>query len=324
MKLLTKNNLLKIIHYIKKYSYLLGIFIFILILTKVNFNQLWQNIKGMKPLYLITALALGFPTLIIKSFCWNYIKRQQGIKYKLKDSFLMYVSSLFISGFTPGRIGEVARAFYLKKDGYSMGKSLVGVIIDRLTDFIFLLVVIVVGSLFFITIFQKQITILILVIIITIVLSMVFLKIGLVKWFFKTLFNKFIPEQYQKSWKLSFQDFMNDLKIYKLKNYIIIFAITIFSWLFYYIQTYALGKGANIEGIPFLYFTVAITITGFITLIPISVAGIGTREAALILLFSPYAISIEKIIAFSSLILLMYLFSCLFGLICWLIKPIRI
>ena len=60
------------------------------------------------------------------------------IKYSLKDSFLMYCSGLYLGVVTPGRMGEIAKALYLKKDGYSMGKSLVGAVLDRLADFIFL------------------------------------------------------------------------------------------------------------------------------------------------------------------------------------------
>ena len=86
---------------------------------------------------------------------------------------------------------------------------------------------------------------------------------------------------------------------------------------------YILAKGVGLN-IPFLYFAISVTIAGFITLIPISVSGIGTRDAALILLFTPFLIPKEQIIVFSALILLMSLFTAFVGLICWLIKPIRV
>lgn len=235
----------------------------------------------------------------------------------------MYCSGLYIGILTPGRMGEIAKALYLKKDGHSMGKSLVGVILDRLSDFAFLLVFIFLGSLFLLGVFQKQILIFVSGIIIATFLLVVFLKVGLIKWFLNKIFRIFVPEGYQKSWKINFQDFINDLKIYKLKHYIVIFSITIFSWVFYYLQMYILAKGVGLN-IPFLYFAISVTIAGFITLIPISVSGIGTRDAALILLFTPFLIPKEQIIVFSALILLMSLFTAFVGLICWLIKPIRV
>ncbi len=309
--------------FLKKYSFLLGIILFIIILSKTNLREIFQNIKGINPLYLVLAILMAFPILLNKSLCWNYIKRQQGIKYSLKDSFLMYCAGMYIGILTPGRLGELTKALYLKKDGYSTGKSLVSAILDRLSDFVFLLVFVFIGSLFLSTVFQKQILILILGIVISVLLLILLLKTGLIKWVLNKIFNIFIPQKHQKSWKINFQDFANDFKIYRLKNYLIIFLITTFSWVFYYLQMYILAKGLNIN-VPLLYLAISITVAGLITLIPVSISGIGTRDIALILLFSPFLIAREQVIAFSALILLMLIWAAFIGLICWLIKPIRI
>lgn len=309
--------------FLKKYSFLLGLILFLFILFKSDVGEILKTIKEIKPLYLIVATLITFPSLFNKSLCWHYILKQQGIKYRLKDLFLMYCSGLYIGIVTPGRIGEVTKALYLKRDGHSMGKSLVGVILDRLSDFAFLIGFISVGALLIVTILQKQILILISGLIISVLLLIILLKIGVIKWFLNKAFLLLVPHKYQNSWKINFQEFLNDLKIYKLKHYLIIFLITTFSWIFYYLQMYILAKGLNLS-IPFLYFAISVTIAGFITLVPISVSGIGTRDAALILLFAPFLIPKEQVIVFSALILLMSLFTALVGLICWLIKPIRI
>ncbi|MBU3925549.1 flippase-like domain-containing protein [Patescibacteria group bacterium] len=308
---------------IKKYSFIIGLIIFAIILSKTNLEGIFQNIKNINPLYLILAMLMTIPTLFNKALCWNYIKRKQGIKYNLKDSFLMYCSGIYIGLITPGRIGEITKAIHLKKDGHSMGKSLVSTVIDRLSDFAFLLLFLFVGSLFLITIFQKQVLILILGIILSIAIFLIALKFDLIKWVINKLFNKLVPKKYQKSWKLNFQDFINDLKSYKLKHYLVILFITTFSWIFYYLQMFILAKGVGID-IPILYLAIIVTIAGLITLIPISISGIGTRDATLLALFIPFAITTEQIIAFSVLILLMSLFAAFVGLICWLIKPIKL
>lgn len=307
----------------KKYFYLLGILLFAIIISRTNPSDLFQNIKNVSLFYLMLAALLTIPVLFFKALCWNYLKKKQDIHYSLKDSFLMYGAGLYLSAFTPGRLGELGRAIYLKKDGSSMGKSLVSVILDRLSDFAFLLIFIFWGSLFFLTSLQKEILILTGGSLILICLGIIFFKIGLVQFILKKIFNILIPKKYQKSWKMNFQDFINGLKVYKIKNYLIVFLITAFSWLFYYLQMYILARGINLS-VPFLYLAIAVTIAGFITLIPISIYGIGTRDAALILLFAPFLIAKEQIIVFSALILLMSLFVTLIGLICWLIKPIRL
>lgn len=313
----------KFIKFFRNYPLLIGLILFVLILSRSDLGEIFQNIKIINSFYLILAILLTFPLFFNKALCWNYIKKQQGIKYSLKDSFLMYCAGMYIGLLTPGRLGETSKALYLKKDGYSMGKSLVSAILDRLSDFILLLVFLFLSSLFLITIFQKQILILISGLLISIILLIIFIKIGLIKWFLNKIFRILIPLKYQKSWQINFQDFINDLKIYKLKHYLIIFLVTAFSWVFYYLQMYILAKGVGLN-VPFLYLAISVTIAGFITLIPISISGIGTRDAALIILFSPFLIAKEQIIAFSALILLMVIWGALIGLICWLIKPLKI
>ena len=308
---------------IKKYSFLIGLVLFAIILSRTNPGEILQNISNIKPAYLIVAILLLLPALIVKTLCWMYIIKQQGIEYSLKDAFLMYCSGLYIGILTPGKMGEITKALYLKKDGHSMGKSLIGVILDRISDFAFLLTFAFFGALFFIATFQKQVVIFILGTIVAVVLFFIFLKTGMVKWFLNKLFQIFVPEKYQKSWEINFQDFINDLKIYKLKHYLIIFLISVFPWMIYYFQAYILAKGMNIN-IPFLYLAISVTIAGFITLIPISISGIGSRDAALILLLAPYAVPKEQIIVFSALILLIALSTALIGLICWLIKPLKL
>jgi uncharacterized membrane protein YbhN (UPF0104 family) len=84
-----------------------------------------------------------------------------------------------------------------------------------------------------------------------------------------------------------------------------------------------LAKGIGLK-VPFIYFAVSVTIAGLLTLIPVSFYGIGTRDAALLLLFAPFLIPKEQVIVFSSLILAITLLTALIGLACWLIKPLRI
>jgi len=298
--------------------------LFVIILAKTDLSGILANIKNVKLSYLVFAALFGFFAILIKSFCWNYLKRKQNIHYSLKDSFLMYGVGLYIGGITPGRVGEISKAIYLKKDGHSFGKSLVSLVLDRLSDVIFLLTFLLFGLLFFLNSFHQQILIFIATIILLIFTLFIYLKSNITKFLLKKLFYFLVPNKYQNSWKINFQDFINDIKIYKFRNYLIVFSLTAFSWAFCYIQIFIIAQSVNITTVPFLYLSVIFTIINFINLIPISILGIGTREAALFLFLSPFMISKEQIIVFSSLILLMYLFTTLVGLMCWLIKPISV
>jgi len=313
-----------IIFYLKKYSFLLGIFLFVIILIRTDLGSVLVNIKNVKFSYLSLAALFSFPVLLIKGFCWNYIKKIQNIHYNLRDSFLMYGAGLYIGGITPGRVGEISRALYLKRDGHSFGKSMVSLVLDRLSDIIFLLILLLFGSLFVFDFSYQQILIFITIIFLLFFLFFIYLKLNITKNFLRKLFYFFIPIKYQKSWKINFRNFVSDIKIYKFRNYLIVFLLTVLSWFFCYIQIFITARSAGIVNVPFLYLSVVFAIISFINLIPVSILGIGTRETTLIFFLSPFLILKEQIIVFSSLILLIYLFTVLIGLICWLIKPISI
>ncbi len=309
--------------FLKKYSFLIGLIIFLLIITRLDFLKLIDILSKTNYLYLILASLLAFPLLIAKAYRWNYLKKKQKIYYSLKESTLMYGTGSYLGIITPGRLGDLSKIIYLKNDNYSTGKSSVSVIVDRLFDLFFLFIIGYLGMFFFVSFFKEAILIITLIIILTLCLAAVILKNHSIRSYLKKIFNFVIPVKYQKSWKLNFQDFINNLKIYKPSNYLFALLITAISWLIHYGQAFLLAKGLDIVNISFFYLAIAVTISGLLTLLPISIAGIGTRDATLILLFSFFQISPETTISFSTLILLMTILMALIGLVCWVRKPLR-
>ena len=308
---------------IKKYSFIIGVILFILILNRLGYKELINVFDEINLYYFVSATLLLLPLLFIKAYRWNYIKKTQGIIFSIKDSFLINNISLAIGFVTPGRLGELTKIFYLKNKNYTIGKSLVSVILDRLADLFFLLFLSLMSLILFFSYFKK--TILLLAIIIVFMLLFIFIiKSNFVKIIFKKILRLIIPGRYKKSWSLNYHDFFKNIKTYTLNHYLLILFITAFSWLIYYIQSFLLLKSIGINNISFFYLIISVTIAGFITLLPVSISGLGTREATLIFFFSFHQVPPEKTVGFSLLILSMLLIAALIGLICWLIKPVKL
>ncbi len=310
--------------FLKKYSFLIGIIIFILIVMRLDFSKLITILNEINYFYLFFAIPFLVPMLVIKAYRWNYLKKRQGINYSFKESFLMYGSGMYIGILTPGRLGEIGKIFFLKNDHCSLGKSAVSIVLDRLADLIFLLFFGYFGLLFFFSFFKNFILILSLILVLSLILLIIFLKTNLIQFFLKKIFYLIIPFKYQKSWKINFQDFINELKIYKFKNYLFIFITTFFSWLAYYLHNFLLARSIGINTVSFLFISITITIAALISLLPVSILGLGTRDATLILLLSAFSISQEIAISFSFLILLMAVLMGLICFACWLIRPIQL
>jgi len=308
-------------NYLKKYSFLIGFLLLIFIIYQLDLEILYLSFQKINYRLLILAILLIIPIIFIKAWRWNYLKKLQKINYKLSDSFLIYSVGAAIGSLTPGRLGEISRISYLKNDGHSTGKSLVSVVIDRLLDIIYLTALGYLGTIFFFGFYQK-ITLIYSAVILLIVILFFMLKKEFHIKLIKKIFSIIIPLKYQKSWQTNFQDFWNEIKIYNKKNYFYFFFITFIAWLIYYCQIYLLAKSIGLDEIPFFYLAMTVTIAGFITLLPLSFSGIGTRETTLAILLSPLMISIESIILLSELILLNFFIMGIIGIFCWIIKPI--
>jgi len=314
---------MKIIKTFKNRWYILiGILIFAYILIyKTNIREIAKIIKKTNLNLVILATLLTLVTVIIHSYRWNYLKRVQNINYTLKDSFLMYHAAFLFSTITPGRIGDLLKVVYLKRDGHSVGKSLLNVVVDRLADIFLLLIVGYISMCFFARFFLNYIIIFSILVLAALFLIFLIKKRELPKIIARKIIKFIVPEKHQKSWHLNYQDFINGIKAYKFKNYLMLFLLTIAMWIISYASTFLLAKSIEIN-ISFIYLVMSITIATLATLIPISILGLGTRDAALIFLFSLFAIAPEKAISLSVLYLSQLLIIAFIGLMSWIKKPL--
>jgi len=302
---------------------LVGIILFIFILTRIDLRSFSGLLKNIDMYYFIAAALLLFPMLFIRAYRWNYIKRTQKINYRLWDSILMYGSGIYIGLLTPGRIGDFIKVLYLKNDGNSVGKSFVSVFADRISDLLFLIAFGYLGMFFFMDLFKKQVYFLF-ILFLAVLLIVVFVVANkkLTKKLVRKLFWFFVPSKYKEKVKVSFNDFYINLKILNRMSILKIFIMTVFAWAIYFVQVFFLAKALGIS-ISFIYLSICACISALIALIPISISGIGTRDMTFIILFSLLAIEKEFAVAVSMLILFTSVLMALIGLACWLKKPVR-
>lgn len=311
----------------KKYSFLIGIVLFVFILSRLNFGYYKTLIAGIHLpgiLAILAAILLLFlPTLALNPYRWQRLMRRQGIYYSFWQAFLMYDASIYIGLFTPGRVGEASRVFYLKKE-HSVGRAFVSIILDRLFDIVFLLLFGYFSMFLFLDILKKEVLLFGVIISALLLLVILALKSRLLKYFLKKVFYYFVPKKYQDLWKLNFQDFFRDFKIYKFGDYVFLFFLTLVNWFVFYFMIYLFAREIGISQVPVLYFFSSLAIASLTALLPISVMGLGTRDAALLAMFSLFKVPAESTVAVSMFILFLTFFHSAIGFFCWLKKPFEI
>lgn len=258
-------------------------------------------------------MILYFLNMVIRSWRWQKIMDTQKMHYSLKESFLMYGSGSFIGIATPGKIGDFSKMAHLKKDNHSMTGAFLGNFLDKFSDLVFAVLFTAIGVFYlpFLPPFN-------------------FNYYALIKWgvIIAVAISLIGPVVFLKNRGLIINfilDIISGIRGIKTKSYFSIFFSTAVAWFTYYIIIYsnALSIGIGQE-IGFFYLSFAATMIIFAGLVPISILGIGTRDATLVFMLAPFGISKEKIIAFSFLILLSYIYLSLIYLYCWLKKPIAL
>lgn len=307
----------------KKYIKFLGLIIFIVVLWKIDLRESLLVLSQIKVILFLFALILVFPLLLIKSFRWNLLLKDQKISFPLYDTYLTYMSSLYFGFITPGRLGEFIKAFYVKQDKeVSLSKGMSSVLIDRLFDMYLLLFVGILGLWKFSVLGKLTLTYLILLMLI-VFSPVVLLNKRFMKKPMSLLYKIALIKKYEDRIKNRFNDFYNGVNELISPRLWWAFLLTCLSYLLFFFQCTILLNSLGIS-ITFLDISLIMGISNLISLMPLSISGLGTRDAVLIYFFSLLGFNPELAVSYSFLVFLnFFVFGGLIGAVAWWIKPLN-
>src|SRR3989344_155106 len=285
-------------------KYTISIIILGLLLVTIKPSKILAvlNLINLKLILIIIILAFALillTTINLKIFISPYIKKISFIEF-----FKKYLVTWSISSFTPGKIGDRSLS-YLLKDKISPEESIAALILDKLITLIVLSVIGIIGVFY---ILPKEYAYLV-------TISLIFI-IGLVVYFINSKkIKNYIANKFFKKYTIQIENFEKTIKEYirNHKKLIIINAIiTLIIWTtsssIIYISLHLFN-----QEIPFIT-TVFITCLGNLSfLVPITINGLGLREAINIFFFEKYFIPKEFTLTIFLLItVLNYLFAFIF------------
>jgi hypothetical protein len=308
---------------IKKYSFLIGPVILAYILYKINLAGLLEIFSSIKPIYVLVAIAVLALHLLVTTIRWKKIIDALKIKTTLKDTIIMFTKGSALGVVTPGRLGELYRCRYLqKKSGASLGLALSSTIIDRLLDIIILLILSSISALILVHRYAVNISVIALVafLLLIIFFTTIATRKNIMRVILKPFFRMFVPDNLKERLKFHFNEFYDGLRLITLRTYFFCAAYTILIWILNALAFYFLSESLALN-VPLWFITLALPILSIVNLLPISVSGIGTNQAACILIFSLRGINSESAVALSLLLIGILMFMrALPGIIFYIIK----
>lgn len=286
----------------------------LLILQKIDFETFFQTIKSVNVPILFSGVLISILGMCVASYRWCRIIRHTAINTISTFSCVkIYFIGLFYNTILPSSIGgDISKWYYLSVKTSKKKLSFLSVISDRmigLMSLIFIFFCSALGIRILLPDYNLRLIKLIEKIELWIILFLVCLGVSL--YIIKILgdrtgIKKGVKENNYLSRVIGIYDLLQALATNR-GLVIFSFLLSLLSHFLIILSSFIISRSIQID-LGFLYFLLFIPIIIFVTLLPISIGGLGVRESGYVLLFSQvgldanFAISLSFLVFFSNIL----------------------
>jgi uncharacterized protein (TIRG00374 family) len=301
---------------------LIGLILLGVLLWRVDVAALFGIIRHANRYILIVAVILNLPMVLLKSLRWKALMQSQGIRYPVGNAYLAYFGSIFVGFLTPGRLGEFVRVIHVNQDcDVPLGRAFSNVLADRLFD-LYVLFLVGGGALLTLTVGNAEL--------IALAGSALVLTLPLVLFLNNTTFGWLQQVGHrldlgsQKLFALGrwLVEMRVGLRQLTRPWLLVAIILTVLAYAIFFGQCYLLAMALQLP-VGFVHISFAVALGSLVTLIPISISGLGTREAAIVAYLSTVGVLAEAALGLSLLVFLtFYVGGGLMGAVAWWLKPV--
>lgn len=265
------------------------------------------DLKGMGALALqahlggiVFASLLSTSLLLSKVVRWNLLLKSQKVTIPFQRCLQIYLAANYLATITPGRVGEASKAWFIQKHTQTpLSYALSSVVLDRWFDVLLLSL----GSLTLVWFspfpaLARNSLVLGTGALLLISVALVSQRFG--HHLLKALNVHPALEKFHKP----IQQFYEGFKHIPKPTLVFAFGLTCLAYTLITLQAFTVAKSLALPSVTYFSVCLAIFMGNMMSYLPFSVAGLGTREAAILLVFSNYPISNEHAMSFSLLFLM--------------------
>lgn len=281
------------------YSLVFGALVYLGLSIYANLNELLIAFSRFKWLVFPLVLFLSLCNYTARFLKWEYYTRILGIKIERKMNFLIFLSS-FIMAITPGKVGEVFKSYLLKEqNGTSISRSAPIILAERITDFLSLILLSLIGAFMFG--YETKLIIFtgVFFIVLIMLISSKRISYSVIRYFEKFKSFSKISHKVHTAY-----DSINQMV--RFKELMVTLLLSIISWFFectgFYIVINSFGAEnlihVNIFAATFIYGFA--TIAGAVTMLP---GGLGATDASIAFLLVSLQNTAQNIAVAATLII---------------------
>jgi uncharacterized protein (TIRG00374 family) len=302
------------------YIRLFGIVLLSILLYFTDFKSILSIVVSLNISFLVIAMAIVLTVIFIRGIRWGLLLRANGIFCPILKVLQANYFSVFLSMLTPGRVGELGKAFLLGTREPSGLAMIIGtVIVDRFLDISVVTILGLISATILCINYNINISGLVLwfaigfIIIAAIVIAFrisIFAQFAMRLTNIIGLKNLEVAKTFQESVKLFIRTLPTS------------FFLTLLSWALQSVMAHfiALAIGLYFTPITLVFFVATSTL---ISLLPISFGGIGTRDGVFILVFSKMGYPPEAAISYAMCFLCVNFFLAIFGWLFWVAVDLK-
>ncbi len=267
----------------------IAVIVYLIFAFLTNFDKLSKALSNFNWLIFPLLLVFSYFNYLSRFAKWHYYLKLLNFNINIKLSFSIFMSGLAMS-LTPGKMGEVLKSYMLKQTkGIEISKSAPIVLVERITDFISLVMLSLFGALYFDFGLIATIIVGLFFAILIVIISNKKLSLTIIDFMGKIKFLQKHTNKIHNSYESSYL-------MLKFKPLFYMILVSLVAWLFECLGFYFVLRNYNMHVIfilPIFVYSFS-TIIGSITMLP---GGLGATEGSLAYLLNINGFSSNEAVA---------------------------
>ncbi|MCA9621145.1 MAG: flippase-like domain-containing protein [Myxococcales bacterium] len=297
---------------------LLGPLVLVLLLYRLGDPQaILDLLREAETRWLVLAIAANVGAVAFKVMRWQALLRARGVDYPFGRATAAFLSSLYVGMLTPGRVGDVLRIQYLRHDrGLTYAEGLASVVIDRLCDIYVLLAMVALGVTRLSRVLVGDLAVVTWGGVVAVgLLPLVLFVPGATEKTFGRIYARVARDP------SGLDRFLVGLRSYVGRALFVAVPLTLLAFLVSVGQGWLIARALRLE-LGFLDVLGLLAMGNLLGLLPISVSGVGVREAFYAAMFPALGLTAATGVTYGLLVFaVIFLSLTVFGFISWQLAP---
>ncbi|MFH1057556.1 MAG: lysylphosphatidylglycerol synthase transmembrane domain-containing protein [Pseudomonadota bacterium] len=293
---------------------LIGPALLIYLVVRADFGRILAELGQARPLPLIIALlVLTWPPILARWWRWRVLNRALGVRIAPGREWLTHLAAAALGLVTPGRAGEFVKLHLLERLGVPTSRSFASVVGDRLADAVWLLTAGAAALAWHLARIGRDAAWVWwgLGALIMAGAAGGWLALGLARRLKTRLHGRLAPDSRRGKLLGWLGEAWSGFSALGWRAWTAAGVLTVLAWLLQMLQGWVFLQALGLAIGP-LDLVAALTLAALLALLPVSVAGIGSRDLALVYFFGLAGVAPSGALAYSFCIILTVL-VCLAG-----------